>query len=245
MPKHIGNETNYWTVSAETVDVSRGDLTRIAMHTETAELIFSPRHAALIVVDMQNYFCAPELTHSDSGRKTVDAIQNAVNTARRIQMPVGWVNWGNRPDKANLPPSVLYAFLKNSAWGGIGGILPDDLGPALIQTSWSTQLVEGLKPADGDWWVDKYRLSGFSGTVLDQILRNHNVTTLFFAGVNVDQCVWSTILDASFLGYDTVLLRDCAATTSPLFAEQATHYNLSRMGGFLSDSTDFEQGQAV
>ncbi len=40
-----------------------------------------------------------------------------------------------------------------------------------------------------------------SGTTpLDGILRNLGVTTLLFAGVNLDQCVLCTLQDANFLG---------------------------------------------
>ncbi|WP_448560916.1 isochorismatase family protein [Trichothermofontia sp.] len=40
--------------------------------------------------------------------------------------------------------------------------------------------------------VDKYRMSGFWDTPLDSILRNLGKTTLFFTGVNADQCVMAT-----------------------------------------------------
>jgi nicotinamidase-related amidase len=131
----VGNAANYWTVSEKTVDLSRGILPRITMHSETTDLIFAPVHSALIVVDMQNYFCSPELSRPDAARNIVGGIQNALAAVRRIHMPVAWVNWGNRPDEANLPPSVLYAFQNNSPWGGIGGDLPGGLGPALPRKS--------------------------------------------------------------------------------------------------------------
>ena len=54
-------------------------------------------------------------------------------------------------------------------------------------------------------------------TSLDSILRNLGVTTLLFGGVNADQCVLHTLADANFLGYDTLMVGDCTATTSPAF----------------------------
>ena len=239
----IGNEGNSWTVSGPVIDVSRGAQRPCKISSDSAELVFSPEHSALLVIDMQNYFCAPQLSRSESSLNLVPAIRTAIADARRLQMHIGWVSWGNRMDLANLPPSLVYSFRRNSAWGGIGGELPGGLGPALIRESWSARLISGLDPEPHDWQVDKYRLSGFHGTVLDQILRNHAVTTLFFAGVNVDQCVWGTMLDASYLGYDTILLRDCAATSSPNYAEQATHYNVLRIGGFITTSTQFHTAE--
>ena len=79
-------------------------------------------------------------------------------------------------------------------------------------------------------------MSGFWDTPLDSILRNLGRTTLFFGGVNADQCVMATLQDANFLGYDCILVKDCTATTSPEYCWQATLYNVKQCFGFLSDS---------
>ena len=85
----------------------------------------------------------------------------------------------------------------------------------LERGSWSASIVDELAPAPSDIQVAKYRMSGFQDTMLDSILRNLNVTTLLFAGVNADQCVLCTLQSANFLGYDCFLIEDCSATTSP------------------------------
>ena len=71
---------------------------------------------------------------------------------------------------------------------------------------------------------------------LDGILRNLNVRTLLFAGVNTDQCVMCSLQDANFLGYGCVLLEDCCATTSPDFCSRATIWNVKKCFGFVSSS---------
>ena len=43
-------------------------------------------------------------------------------------------------------------------------------------------------------------------------------------------------MDANFLGYDTLLLEDCTATTSPDYCLQATLYNVRTCFGFVIDS---------
>jgi len=68
------------------------------------------------------------------------------------------------------------------------------------------------------------------------------VRTLLFAGVNADQCVMTTLEDASFLGYDVLMLRDCVATTSPDYCMQATEYNVKLLFGFMTDSASLIQG---
>ena len=81
-------------------------------------------------------------------------------------------------------------------------------------------------------------MSGLWGaqTPLGLYLQESEITTLFFAGVNSDQCVWGTFIDAYFKGYDVVYLQDCAATASPWYAEQMVRYNADG-DGFLANST--------
>src|SRR5262249_48894973 len=99
-------------------------------------------------------------------------------------------------------------------------------------------IVDELAPPATDTFVDKHRISGFWDTPLDSILRNLGVRTILYAGINADQCVYATLMDGSFLGYDAVLLEDCTATTSPPFCMEATLYNVRFAYGFTLRSDD-------
>lgn len=48
----------------------------------------------------------------------------------------------------------------------------------------------------------------------------------------------TTLQDANFLGYDCILLEDCAATTSPEYCLLATLYNVKQCFGFVASSSD-------
>jgi nicotinamidase-related amidase len=168
----------------------------------------------------------------------VPAIASAVKSSRQLGMKIIWVNWGNRADTANLPPNMIYSRKKNGRTH-IGEPLPDNLGLALVKDSWSAAIVDELKDSqdESDYLIDKYRTSGFPGTILDQTLRANGINTLFYAGVNLDQCVMFTLLDAAFLGYDNVHLKDCTATTSPSYAVEGALYNMkNRTFTAISDS---------
>ena len=110
----------------------------------------------------------------------------------------------------------------------------------LTEGSWGAAIVDELSPDPRDIHVAKHRMSGFWDTPLDSILRNLDVKTLLFGGVNADQCVLHTLADANFLGYDTIMVEDCSATTSPDFCWQATLYNVRQIFGFVARSTAFE-----
>ena len=147
-----------------------------------------------------------------------------------------WLNWGNRPDRVNLPPNVLHVYNPDGVSRGIGDLLAGQDTGVLERGSWGAAIVDALAVDGRDVHVDKYRMSGFWDTELDSILRNLAITTVLFGGVNADQCVLATLMDANFLGYDCLLVRDCTATTSPDYCLQATLYNVKQCFGFVTDS---------
>ncbi|MEK3724738.1 cysteine hydrolase family protein [Paenibacillus sp. FSL H8-0034] len=232
-----GNGENYWLVEGSHFDISRGSATSATIGIEAEETLqFDPKRSALVIIDMQNFFCSALLGRSDGAIQLVPAIRSAIESSRKLGIQIVWVNWGNRADTANLPPNMLYSRRKKGRTH-IGEQLPDGLGLSLVKDSWSAALVDELEVCreESDFWVDKYRTSGFPGTNLDQILRSNGINTLFYAGVNTDQCVMFSLLDAAFLGFDNVLLQDCMATSSPSYALEGALYNMKGRS-FTTDS---------
>jgi len=172
--------------------------------------------------------CAPVAMFTGPMKLALDLEANGV--------PIIWLNWGNRPDRLNLSPSLLHVYKPSGAGVGLGDALPGSGAKVLERGSWSAAIVDELAIDPSDIHVAKYRMSGFQDTELDSILRNLAVTTLLFAGVNADQCVLCTLQDANFRGYDCLLLEDCAATTSPDYCMAATLYNVRQCFGFVVHS---------
>ncbi len=85
-------------------------------------------------------------------------------------------------------------------------------------------------------------MSGFWDTPLDAILRDLRLDTLLFGGVNLDQCVLHPLADANFLGYDTILVEACAATTNPDFCREATMLNIRQIFGSTVTSAALLEG---
>jgi nicotinamidase-related amidase len=234
------NARNAWTASE-----AAADLVRPALPSRPATLASLPKPArvdlarsALVVIDMQNDFLHPDGWLAGIGvdvapaRACIGPLARLAPAARAAGLPVVWVNWGARPDRANLSPALLHVYDGAARGAGLG----DPCGPraarVLTEGSWSAEVVEELAPEPQDIRVAKHRMSGFWDTPLDAILRNLRVDTLFFGGVNADQCVLHTLADANFLGYDTVLVEDATATTSPAFCYEATLYNCRQIFGF-------------
>lgn len=235
---------NAWRVSASHADMTRPPrpVRALRLPTEPKEATLDLARTAIIVVDMQNDFCHPEgwLAHIgvDVGpaRRPIAPLRQLLPALRAAGVPVIWLNWGNRPDRLNLSPALLHVYNPTGTGRGIGDPLPGRGDPVLQAGSWAAAIVDELPQEPADIHVAKYRMSGFWDTPLDSILRNLDVRTVLFAGVNLDQCVLCTLQDANFLGYDCVLLADCAATTSPDYCVQATLYNVKQCFGFVLDS---------
>lgn len=235
---------NQWQVSKQTVDMVRASRVArpLAIDAQPQHVTFDLNRTALIVIDMQNDFCHEQGWLASIGvdiapaRTPIVPLKALLPPLRNTGVPVVWLNWGNRPDRLNLSPSLLHVYKPHGEGVGLGDRLSAETGNVLEASSWNAAVVDELETAPQDIMVDKFRMSGFWDTPLDSILRNLQVTTLLFAGVNVDQCVMCTLQDANFAGYDCILLEDCVATTSPSYCMEAALYNVKQCFGFVVHS---------
>lgn len=247
----LGSGTNAWRVSDTMVDLSRGadESLVVTIDARPQGLVVAPALSAVVVIDMQNDFCAAggwvDVAGGDhtAGRRAIAPIQRTIARARQLGMRVVWLNWGNRPDLLNVGPSSLHSFDPFAKGSGLGSALANGRGRVLTAGDWTAATVDELRSEPGDIAVSKYRVSGFWGTPLDQILRNLAIKTLFFTGVNTDQCVDLTLRDAYCLDYDCVLVADGTATTSPKFAYDATLWNVEHSWGFVTTSQEFDRAR--
>ena len=236
-----------WQVSAKQADMTRKGRPVKAgrIDAQFKQIVVDWNKSAMIIVDMQNDFCHPKGWLAGIGvdvapaRTPIGPLVKLLPKLRKAGVPVIWVNWGNRPDLANISPALRHVYNNDGKSIGLGSPLKNAPVPGakvLEKDSWAAAVVDELKIAPTDIRVDKFRMSGFWDTPLDAILRNLGVTTVFFGGVNADQCVLATLMDANFLGYDTILVEDCSATTSPEYCMPATLYNVRTCFGFSATS---------
>jgi nicotinamidase-related amidase len=240
---------NQWRVSPSRVSLVRPPVEPkpLSLDAQPQDLVIDAARAAFIVVDMQNDFCSKGGFLDYRGvdvspdQQPIEPIARLLPQLRALGVPIVWLNWGVRPDLLNASPSLLHAHCPEGTGAGLGETIPGGK-PILVEGGWGAAIVDGLVPDERDIRVTKYRYSGFWDTELDSILRNLGVTSLFFAGVNADQCVMSTLQDAMFLGYDCIMVEDCVGTTSPAYCLQATFYNVKLLYGFVTDSAAIARG---
>ena len=202
---------------------------------------FDVAATALVVIDMQNDFLHPEGWFAARGVDStpviavVPAVEQMTKAMRRAGVPVIWLNWGIRPDLANLPATFV-AKARSTCAPTYAEPSPSGRGRVLVRDEWGAATVDQLTVDPADILVHKHRLSGFWDNEFDSILRKRGITTLLFAGVNTDRCVFSTLQDANFLGYDCVLIEDACATVSPQFVTDAVLYLVRLLHGVVATS---------
>ena len=207
--------------------------------------------AAVIVVDMQNDFGSKGGMFDRAGLD-ISMIQRAVGptakvlaSARQAGLKIVYLKMGFRPDLSDLGASDSPNRMRHLRFG-VGETVraPDGTeSRILIRDTWNTDIVPELKPQAGDSVLYKHRFSGFYQTDLDAILKNLGIKYLIFTGCTTSVCVESTIRDAMFRDYLSLLLADCTGEPIgnglPRTNHDASLLVIQTSFGWVSDSNEF------
>ena len=148
-----------------------------------------PNHAALIVIDMQNDFCARGGL-VDKGGRDVSAVQDMarhlpalIESARKAGALVIFVRSVYTTDDNRYLSDV---WLEQAARKQGGGYTQT---PVCRDGSWEGDYYGDVRPLPGDIVVTKHRYNAFHKTDLDTILRANGVRTIVVTGVSTNVCV--------------------------------------------------------
>jgi nicotinamidase-related amidase len=122
-------------------------------------------------------------------------INLVAETARSAGFPVLWVKVGFRP-------GVPEVSSRNQAFSALAG------SGQLVETDPGTDLHPDLDRHDVDVVVVKKRVSAFTGSDLEVLLRAAEVETLVLAGIATSGVVLSTLRQAADLDYRLTVLAD-------------------------------------
>jgi nicotinamidase-related amidase len=180
---------------------------------------------ALIIIDMQNSFCS-DAGGCDKAGLPVENLKVAIEPCARLiakahefDVPVIYTRYVLRPDYSD------------------GGVIIHELSPhlkevaALVDGTWDIEIVDALRPADGDRVIDKNRPSAFYATAFESTLNELGVDSLVVCGVTTNCCVESTVRDASQRDYKTFVVEDAVAE----FEEERHRIALQSMGRLFAD----------
>jgi ureidoacrylate peracid hydrolase len=180
----------------------------------TLEDKVAPGHTAVVVVDMQNDFCAPGGYYDRTGarlpgiQEMAPRLQRLLGAARRAGVPVIFV-------AAAYDEPFLSGVQKERHIRRFGRVVP-----CCETGSWGADFY-GVTPAPGEAVVRKRRYSAFHGTELHVLLRSRGVRTVVLAGVATNVCVETAARDASMHDYYVVVVEDCTAARDEDFHRSA------------------------
>jgi ureidoacrylate peracid hydrolase len=224
----------------------------LTLETTTGAVQFSPGNTAVIVVDMQNDFGSEGGMFHRAGldvsgiKACVAPTDRVLSLARAAGIKIVYLKMGFRPDLSDMGSEDAPNRVRHLSLFRVGqtATAPGS-GRVLIQGDWGTKIVDELAPEPGDTIIEKHRFSGFFETELDAILKSWSIRHLIFTGCTTSVCVESTMRDAFFRDYLSVLLADCAAEPlgdiAPRSNHDATLLLVEAMLGWVSSSERFEK----
>lgn len=170
---------------------------------------------ALLIIDMQNGFCAQGGSYEKYGvtigavpeayQKIVPNIARLADTCRELGISVFYSQQVREESGIDL-------FTR------LHRIVPERRAeylriPACIRGTWDADIIDELKPKQGDHIVVKRRDSAFQDTELDLWLRSIYADTVIITGVDTAICVDNTLTEAFNIGYDVILVEDATASS--------------------------------
>lgn len=188
-----------------------------------------PAHAVLLVIDVQNDFCADggwfhregvDLSHIQA---MVPRLENFLGESREAGVRVIFVR--SFYDECYLSPPMRERRAR----------IERDRGKCL-QGSWGADFYR-VRPRPEELIVTKHRNNAFLGTELDQVLRAWEVKALLVTGVATNVCVEATSGHAYMVGYYVVLVEDCVAARTAAWHEAAVD-KINRLFGVAAKAEE-------
>lgn len=174
-----------------------------------------PVHAAVLIVDVQNDFCAEGGAMHREGRDVapvqtmVPRLARFLGAARAAGVPLVWI----RNVYNHTPNWYLSEVWLEQASRRRRGLYVDR--PVCEAGEWNGDFY-GVRPEPEDVIVTKHRYGAFESTDLDLVLRSRGVRTVIMTGVATNVCVETTARQAFLKDYYVVFTSDCTATYSQL-----------------------------
>jgi ureidoacrylate peracid hydrolase len=187
--------------------------------------------SALIIVDMQNDFVHPE------GQFGIMAKQNPERNIDHdfLSSPVPHIKrlaaaFRNAGRPVVFIAHVLKSDYSDAAFPYWRRERPSD-SQFIVEGTWGAEIIDELRPEEGEHLVVKKGYGGFSNTPLDTILRNFGVTTCVVTGVTTCTCVSTTIRGGVENNYRMIIVGDGTADVQ----REAHEHELKTMARVFAD----------
>jgi nicotinamidase-related amidase len=183
---------------------------------------------AFLVMDVQNGIVARFAAAEDA----LQPLQSALQTARTQGLYVIFVRVAFRPGYPEVSADNR-AFSSLKERGG------------MLETDDATQVWDGVRPAPDEVVVVKRRVSAFSGSGLEVVLRAQGIDHLILTGIATSGVVLSTLREAADRDFRLTVLSDACLDADPevhrvlmekVFSRQAQVLSVQEWQAALSGS---------
>jgi gluconolactonase len=186
-------------------------------------LTLDPDRCVLIIQDLQNDVMIDGGAFAETGspehakeQNIVENVKALAETCRSKGIPVlhVWyiVEEGSPGLKLNAP---LFQGVKDAN--------------ALVRGTWGAAPAEGLEPQDGDFIVEKMRMSAWEGTRLESLLKGFGRDTIIVTGAWTNMSIEHTSRTGADKGYFMVVPEDGCSTMNADWHNASINYALQNV----------------
>jgi nicotinamidase-related amidase len=179
------------------------------------EVRIDPARTALVVVDMQNDFVKEggTLVVPDA-QATIPKIESLLDFARGSGMKVVFTQ--DTHEEGDPEWEIWPEHVRKGSWG------------------W--EIVDELRPLEGELVLNKVRYDAFYGTHLDHALRIWGVGTLIICGTVANICVHYTAASAALRWFEVVIPKDATSAVDPFDLEASLRQTSFLFAGKITQS---------
>ena len=178
---------------------------------------------ALIIQDLQNDVMIDGGAFADSGapehakeQNVVENVKALADTCRSKGIPVIHVHYIVEPGAPGLKLNApLFQGVKD--------------GNALVRDTWGAAPAEGLEPQDGDFIVQKMRMSAWQGTRLENLLAGLGRDTIIVTGAWTNMSIEHTSRTGADKGYFMVVPEDGCSTMNAEWHNASINFALQNV----------------
>ena len=179
------------------------------------------RRPGLLIIDFVNGFANPDQFGGGNIGEAIENTQGLLAEARALGLPIAFTRVVYADDGSDAGVFTLKA-------------------PALTQLTegaFCSQIVDQLKPKDGEYIVRKTQPSAFFGTNLTAWYVSKGVDTVVVTGCTTSGCVRASVIDSMSYNFRTVVASDCVGDRA-LGPHEANLFDMEQKYADLMNSSE-------
>ncbi len=192
------------------------------------QLTLDPARCALVIQDLQNDVMIEGGVWADSGapqhakeQNVVENVKDLAAACRAAGVPVIHVWYVVEPGAPGLKLNApLFQGVKESN--------------GVVRGTWGAAPAEGLEPQEGDFVVEKMRMSAWEGTKLESLLGGLGRDTVIVTGAWTNMSIEHTARTGADKGYYMVVPEDGCSTINAEWHNASINYALQNVSTVTS-----------